>query len=355
MRSVWFNPEMLSLARKSRAKTQSGLARDVGISQSKISKYEAGFVMPSTHELYQIAEYLDYPPEFFAREPRLEGPGISEFFHRKHQGVSIGKLDQIYALAEIRRLEVAKLLVAWETPSPHIPILPVSEFEDDPEKIARTVRAYWQLPQGPVFNMTQTLEQCGGVVFAHNFGTLHVDGFSHRSLNLPPLFHLNRYAPSDRWRWTLAHELGHIVMHTELEGTPKQMEDQANAFAGEFLAPAIELRPMLRNVTIPELASLKLIWKISMQALLMRAYRLEAITDRQRRNLFMKLSQAGYRTREPDTLDPPREFPQLAFQMVRFHQAKLEFDRDEVKKHLAIEEADFRAYYSDPHDVLANL
>ena len=87
----------------------------------------------------------------------------------------------------------------------------------------------------------------------------------------------------------------------------------------------------------------------------MRAYRLEAITDRQRRNLFMKLSQSGYRTREPDTLDPPREFPQLAFQMVRFHQAKLEFDRDEVKKHLAIGEADFRAYYNDPHDVLASL
>ena len=285
----------------------------------------------------------------------MEGPGISEFFHRKHQGVGIGKLDQIYALAEIRRLEFAQLLESWNEPIEGIPIMPIAEFDEDPQKIARTVRAYWQLPQGPIFNMTQTIEQCGGVAFAHNFGTLHVDGFSHRSLNLPPLFHLNRYAPSDRWRWTLAHELGHIVMHTELEGTAKQLEEQANAFAGEFLAPANQIRPMLRNLTVPELASLKRIWKISMQALLMRAYNLEAITDRQRRALYMKLSQAGYRTREPETLDPPREFPELAFRMVRHHLTDLSFSRDEIKSHLSIGEADFQFYYSDPHDVLANL
>lgn len=46
-----------------------------------------------------------------------------------------------------------------------------------------------------------------------------------------------------------------------------------------------------------------------MQALINLAYRLSVISEGQRRAMYTQLSAAGYRTREPETLDPPVERP----------------------------------------------
>ena len=352
MRNLTVNPEMVSLARKSRGKTQAQLAEDVGISQATISKCEAGVTALTSDDLFKIANGLDYPEHFFAQRPNVEGPGISELFHRKRQRASASILSRAYAMAEIRRLEVRKLLESSSPPDPEVPKFPIDEFESDPEKIARTVRAVWKMPRGPIFNVTRALERGGCLVMAHDFGTRLIDGFSHRSVDMPPIFHLNKNLPPDRWRWTLAHELGHVVMHFEPQVSPTLMEQQADRFAGEFLAPGNELKPMLWGLSFQKLAGLKREWKISMQALVMRAYHLGAITERQRRSMFTRISKAGYRLREPENLDPPYEPPERAFNLVRLHLTVLEFTRSELKDLLAIGETDFVLYYHDPHDVL---
>ena len=253
-------------------------------------------------------------------------------------------------MAEIRRHEIARLLEAHPRPVA-VPEYPVELFDDNPAKIARSVRAAWNLPTGPVFNMTKVLEDAGCVVIAHDFGTRGIDGFHFRAGSSTPVFHLNSRLSPDRWRWTLAHELGHLVMAQEFSEDPKVLEQQADEFAGEFLAPGHEILPSLHGLTYQKLAGLKLIWKISMQALIMRAYYLGTITNGQRTTMFVRLNKAGYRTREPETLDSPVEQPRRLFELAKVHMTKLEYSRADLMELLAINERDFRAYYYDPEDV----
>ena len=302
-----------------------------------------------------LSTVLDYPPEFFTQSASVEGPSISESFHRKRQSLSVPILNQVYALAEIRRLEIQKLLKSWDRAVLTFPNFPIDEYDDNVEKVARTVRALWQIPPGPVTNVTKTIEKDCGVIFEYDFGTRQIDGFSHRSNHTPPIFYLNQNVPPDRWRWTLAHELAHVVMHFAVDRSTKVIEGQANRFAGEFLAPAHELKPQLLELDFQKLAGLKRYWKISMAALVMRAYHVNAITENQRRNMFMRLSKAGYRPREPEVTDPPIERPEFPYRLVQHHLNDLGYTDGELKQLLAISDKDFAAHYHNPHDELAGI
>ena len=351
------NPELIRLARQSRGYTQKQLLGAANIVQSRYSRLEAGSGAVSETELASIAGVLDYPPHFFTRNVVLRGPGPDGTFHRKRQAVSKTKLEQAYSLAEVRRLEIQKLL-AWDgatdEASGQIPEYPIELYDDDPAKIARSARVAMEVPAGPVYSMTRTLEHAGAVVVAHDFGTRQIDGFSHRLNPLyPPVFHINRELPPDRWRWTLAHELGHIVMSHDPAGSRQLIEAQANEFAGEFLAPGHEIMPMLFGLNLNKLAGLKLEWKISMQAIVERGFALGVITEVQRRRMHIQLSKAGYKTREPESLDPPLEPPERLFNLAKLHMTALEYSRDEMLELLAINATDFQEYYHDPQDMLS--
>ena len=72
------------------------------------------------------------------------------------------------------------MLASLGSTEPILPEYPVELFDDDPAKIARSVRATMNIPPGPVFNLTETLERNGCIVVAHNFGSRYLDGFSQR-------------------------------------------------------------------------------------------------------------------------------------------------------------------------------
>ena len=350
-----FNPEMLVLARKSREMTQTQLAELSKLSPASVSRYETGTLSVTDDNLSRIASVLNYPVNFFCRKPTLVGAMGGAIFHRKQQSLPTKKLYRVHALAETRRLEITTMLNSLDINPSLLPEYPVDLFEDDPEKIARSVRVAMNIPPGPVFNLTETLERNGCMVVAHDFGSYRIDGFSQRP-NYPPCFlHLNSQLPPDRWRWTLAHELGHLVMHFEPMESPKVVEDQANLFAAELLAPAREIGPLLDGLTFQKLGGLKREWKISMQALITRARHLGTISEGQRRSMYIRLSKAGYRIREPETLDPPVEKPSLMVLLAQRHLDELEYNRTELCDLLAIGEAEFGRHYVGSDDILETL
>ena len=350
-----FSPELLVLARRSREMTQTRLAKLSGLSPTSVSRYENGTLPVASGALFRIAAALDYPIKFFLRKPTLIGAAGGAVFHRKQQSLPVRKLYQAHALAETRRLEITTMLNSLDVhPSPP-PEYPVDLFEDDPEKIARSVRVAMNIPPGPIFDITKVVERNGCVVVAHEFGSSQIDGFSQRG-NYPPCFlHLNAQLPPDRWRWTLAHELGHVVMHFEPTASPKLVEQQANLFAAELLTPAREIGPQLSGLTFQKLGGLKREWKVSMQALITRAYHLKAISEGQRRAMFMRLSRAGYRTREPETLDPPVEKPFVMTLLARRHLDELELSRSELCDLLTITESEFQEHYIGSEDIMETL
>jgi len=335
------NPDMVILARESRGLSQKVLAEYLGVAQSRLSMIEMG-LRPISDELFeQLAVTLNYPPTFFFQEGRISGVGIAEVFHRKRQRVSKHVLDKIYALIEIRLRHIRTLLQSVEI-SCSVPQLDIDDYGGEVEAVARAVRAHLQVSRGPIQDLTQTLEDAGVLVIQFDFETSLVDAISRWIPTMPPLFFVNSRSPKDRYRFSLAHELGHVIMHV----LPNpDMEEQANRFAAEFLLPEREVRSDLHDLTLARLSILKRYWRVSMAALLKRAGDLGTITPNQARYLWAQMARAGYKTREPVELDVTGEKPQLLHDLVATHREELGYSLDDLREILPLNEEELRSWY----------
>jgi len=113
----------------------------------------------------------------------------------------------------------------------------------------------------------------------------------------------------DRDRFTLAHELGHIILHS-FRPEAARAEDEANRFAGALLLPRDQmLRDLSDDMPLEAFARFKATWGASIQAIIMRARQLGVITEAHKRSLFTQMSQYGWRASEPVKVG--REEPRL--------------------------------------------
>ncbi len=343
------NPNMVILARESCGLSQKALAEKLKIPQSRISMIEMGLRPVPKALLAQLVEVLDYPEHFYYQEGPLYGVGVTEVFHRKRRNVPKSTLARVYALMEIRLRHVTALLRSLDV-SCEIPQFDPEELTSKAESksrvadIARAVRAHLQLPRGPIDDLTQVLEEAGAIVIAFEFGTPLIDAVSRWLPTLPPVFFDNQQSPKDRYRFSLAHELGHVVMHAQ---AGPDMEEQADWFASEFLLPEREIRHDLRDLTLYKLTALKRYWKVSMAAILMRAQDLGAITPNQARYLWMQMAKAGYRTREPVELDVTGEQPRLLRELIETHVDELDYTEDDLGKILPLKPDKLHSWYLD--------
>jgi Zn-dependent peptidase ImmA (M78 family) len=188
-------------------------------------------------------------------------------------------------------------------------VLPTFDPEGTvPDDAARLLRMQWRMPVGPVRGLTNWLESAGCIVFIEPVGTPRVDGLS-QWIDDHPIILLNSEAPTDRQRWTLAHETGHLCLHSNYIGNDP--ESEADTFASEFLMPAEVIRPQLRNLSMGRLVDLKRQWGVSIQALVERAYQLRLLTTGQRTSMYKQLSRMGWRIREPISDELASEQPRL--------------------------------------------
>jgi Zn-dependent peptidase ImmA (M78 family)/DNA-binding XRE family transcriptional regulator len=343
-----FNHHMMILARDWRGLTQAELATKLQIGQGTLSKYEAGLSEPPAAFVDELADCLNFQSPFFYEPGRLYG--LPPFHYRRRKKLSVKSLARIVAEMNIRRLHLAKMLTSfeWKT-NAFIPEIDPDEYRGrgaarlTTEDVARQIREMWLLPSGPIPNMVDLLESNGGIVIPCDFGTDLIDAMSQRIDGLPVLFFVNVHAPADRLRHTLAHELGHMLLHTIAVKSDEEMENEADAFAGAFLLPAAEIKPQLRRFDLRQLANLKLYWKVSMAALAVRADRLKLITPYQSKMFWIEMGKLGYRKREPN--EPPKEHPKLLRQIISFHMKKLGYSATEMAKLLHLKLASFQDMY----------
>ena len=131
----------------------------------------------------------------------------------------------------------------------------------------------------------------------------------------------------DRLRFTLAHEIGHIVMHVS---HCDEMEKQADQFASEFLMPEAQIRSQLSFVNLQKLAAMKPYWRVSMNSLLYRAAELGTIDARRKSYLWMLMGQAGYRKNEPVPIPP--ESPMALSEILSVHQNSLGYKPTDIDR-----------------------
>jgi len=292
-------------------------------------------------QLEKLSEVLKYPPEFFTQNDTIVGLGVPSLYHRKLQSVGVKELRRIHAQIYIRSMHLKRLLKGIDIGDCRIQSLSLEDY-DGPKEIAQIVRASWNLPSGPIQNLIASIEDAHGIVVPIDFDTRKVDAVSHCAPGMPALFFVNILNPADRLRFTLCHELGHAVMH-QYAVDKDLIEDQADAFAAEFLMPKKEILPQLMDLSIEKLSVLKQYWKVSMAAILVRARDLKAITPRKYSDFWMLLGKAGYRTHEP--LEIPPEYPSLQKEIIAAYIQDLGYKVSEIAKLLCLTEDDVKAIY----------
>jgi len=340
------NPNQIELARKSRLLSQTQLAKDLKIDQSRYSKIERGEMTISPEILDKLIERLDYPYNFFIESGNTLGLPIS--LHgggnfRKRQNLPQKILYSVESLIGIYlgRLKKLQKNVKPE-PSKTINSIDLSDFGNDIEHVAEQLRLQWNLPSGAIKHLTTVLENAGCIIIKYDFGTEKIDGFSIWIKGLNPVIFIRDGMPGDRERFTLAHELGHLLFHTDKISPNKEQE--ANKFASAFLMPSIDIKNKLYNLNIYKLQTLKEEWKVSMAALAYRAKDLKTINENQYRYIFMELSKNGYRKKEPVYIKP--ETPLTIKEMIDAYLYDLDYTKEELTDYLCLNLNDFEKYFT---------
>ncbi|GAA5154806.1 XRE family transcriptional regulator [Pseudonocardia eucalypti] len=285
-----FDPARLTQARYLAGMTKKTVADLIGVSAAAVGQYELGVTRPRPEVLPRIAEVLDVPLAFFiAGRPhgRLDTSGAHFRSLRKtsssQRNKATASAEQIWELAHA--LERHVYLPDINLPSPRLSDDDAEDTPDqpaDPLGSARSLRRHWHLGDGPVQHLVRRIETNGIIVVTppRDSGLQSVDAFSTSQFSRPIIVLTpNRADDVYRHRFTAAHELGHLVMHSTATGDPAQ-EREADMFAAEFLTPRNSILPGLpRRVDLRHLAELSRVWGVSVHSLLYRCRETGLLSD----------------------------------------------------------------------------
>jgi len=310
---------MLALTRESRGMTQAEVAAAMSevageaVSQAYVSKGEAGRLVVSGERLDVYAAAVRYPVEVLCSDPDVHGVGVGLVYHRKKASLGAKALRRVHAELMFTRMQLRALLGAKGNGKHLFRRVVLGQLET-PADLARSVRTEWKLARGPISGVVASVEAAGGLVVARDLDADGLDAVTQWTGKEPPLFLADVKAPTDRFRFSLAHEIGHAYLHGDVGGGPN-IEREADEFAAEFLLPAEEIRDSFTDpVDLGLLLELKLRWGVSMAALARRALTLDVVSEWRYRQIMVEMSALGYRTQEPVQLpaETPRQVARLA-------------------------------------------
>ena len=301
--------ERLKLARKRSGLSLRALSSAMGgiVSAQAIGKYERAEMMPSSTVAIALAEALEVSLSYLMSPSKVslesvEFRKLASTRARERAAVEGEVLDHVD-----RYLQVEEILGIDTTEQDEPDGAPYRiDSVDDAEGAAMSVRIAWNLGGGPIPDMTELLEERGIKVFKLSLPG-SVDGLSCRVRRVGGddvrVVVRSTVKSFERQRFTIAHELGHIVM--DIPSTVRE-ERACQRFAGAFLAPGDELiREVGRrrlNFGFGELIEIKHMFGISAAALVMRMRDLGIITEATLRDIFGGIG-SNWRTDEPLPLE----------------------------------------------------
>jgi Zn-dependent peptidase ImmA (M78 family) len=208
------------------------------------------------------------------------------------------------------------------------------------EWAALKVRRDWGLGNGPISNVVHLLESKGILAFRLLSDCKKVDAFSLWHHGRPYVFLNTEKGSASRSRFDAAHELGHLVLHTEYLPGDRAQEEQANRFASAFLMPRETfLAECPRRLVWPHFLELKQRWKVSLAALVRRARDLDLISDDTYRRAYVQLNKKGWAIEEPN--EPEVEKPTILPRTMKLlEESGIPFS--EVAQEVCLSESDLR-------------
>lgn len=335
-------PARLTEARFAQRLTQTELAARIGVSRQAVSAYERGEKMPEPGTMAMVAEVLEQPLGFFTSErPATFGPSSANFFRK------VGPDTKRRNLAcEVYAGWLAQSAFAFD-PMVNFPAVNIPSYEpqgsdalnysdEEIENIAEYVREYFGLGLGPISNVLRLLEAKGVLICRIEIPNENIEAFSFWSGSRPFIFLASDKESAARARFDAAHELGHLVLHRwvgkeEIEDKTrlKEIETEANRFAGAFLLPRKSFPNEIYSPRIMAFVELKRRWKVAIQAMVYRCKDLGVFDEQQITNLYKQISYKKWRKREP--LDGEDGLP-IEKPMLLKRVAELVFDSGNLRK-----------------------
>lgn len=282
-----FNGEQLKKARVYRGYTVGELAELSGYQRQTISMYENGKSTPiDISVIMNLSRVLNFPPQFFTDQSVKLSSGSTYFralltTNKKYRNQQEQKMEFVAALYSFIQEYV-------DFPELNLPEIPC---DVSPEEAAGILRKHWGLGDRPISNLIYTVEENGIIVTSFKTETDDVDAFS-KMIEIEGeqryfIGYSSNKTSAARIHFDVAHELGHICLHGWSEDVEslskeefKEREEQAHRFAAAFLLPESTFR---RDViagpySLPYYKQLKQKWKVSMAAMIRRAYTLNIIS-----------------------------------------------------------------------------
>jgi Zn-dependent peptidase ImmA (M78 family)/transcriptional regulator with XRE-family HTH domain len=313
-------PSRLRDARLVRRLNQSELAALVDISRQAISAFEQGEKSPEPGTMSRIADVLAQPVSFFATEdlPVFGDPST--------------RFLRAFGPATKRRNSMCEILGKWLVQTAkyfdqfvNLPPVDLPHFAprsnsgrytaEEIEGAAEECRRRWGLGVGPISNLVTLLENKGVILCRYEVEEEDIEAFSFWSGPRPFIFLSSHKDSAVRARYDTAHEFGHLILHRwigpeELEDpkTLKQIEAEANRFAGALLLPRKSFPNEVYTSRLDAFIPLKKRWKVAIQAMIYRCKDLFIFDEAQITNLYKQISFRKWRTKEP--LDNEIQFEQ---------------------------------------------
>ena len=303
--------------RQMRNLSQEKLAQEIGVQKMTISNYEADKRSPDYNTVRKLSEALGVPIGrlMVNSDNQLS---IQHGSFRKQSGMQKKEQDFILETADryfARLFEVVSIV--GDAAIPDTPA--ISRFQpENSETGGQHLREYLSLPlSGPVGNITDILENKGFLLCPISHENRHFSGNS-GSVNGRPYIIINTEMPVERQRFTLIHELAHLLFCFGSEQNEEHMVDE---ITGAFLLPEAdilrELGPKRTNIC-GDLRRIQREYGISMAAIAFRAKQAGIINQHGFETTMKWLSKNGLRINEKSELPAEKSslFEQLTSRAV---------------------------------------
>lgn len=323
-----FSPTRLIEARIEADMTQIALSECSNLSRMTISKLEKGLIAnPSAETITSLSWALKKPKEYLCTDPELELKETAQPLFRSFKSKS--KNDIKKAQIKLRHSELM-VQYLYSYIEPRYNTLDSLFYEDniktlnewEIEALAMNAREALEYKgDGPLNNLTTILENHGIICISVDLPA-DIDSLS-TSFQKPGedketsiiLFNseLNYY----RQRFSIAHELGHIILHryaeeAETAEEEDKFEQQANRFASSFLMPKMSFSNSFPAQTMNWALLKKEFWGTSLAAIIRRMKDLEMIDETKYRNMSIEISRRHWKKKEP--LDD-KTLPEMPYYM----------------------------------------
>ena len=306
-------PGRITEAREARVLSMGDLADRIGVTRQSVSKYERGIMNPSPDVLQSISFLLRFPIDFFYKEEMGMAAGRSPLFFRSKSNITkkakTACKHQVKWVGEVKG-QLEKYVEFLDQKPPTIDINHEDLQDKDIEELALSVRREWELGDAPVGDLIGILENQGIIVaqFAGNeFCSFNgIDAYSAWCDGAPYIIYNAKQKSAVRTRFSLLHELGHLIMHSSIseeDSIKKEIVDfadmQADRFAAAFLLPATSFPNDVRGTSLAYLEIIKKKWGAAMSAMIKRCETMNLLTCSQIDYLNRQLTTNIYWYKEP--------------------------------------------------------